>query len=117
MKIFTRLMLLSGMFLAVITLLIWFDYGNTSSFMDYIRIKDKNLRAEQEISNMLQKTLLEMRTVFGNLAATERVNEADLMGKRMLIMTDDLVSCLDVLTSGGTAEYYLRENNQLLRTV
>ena len=117
MKIFTRLMLLSGMFLAVITLLIWFDYSNTSNFMDYIHIKDKNLRAEQEISNMLQKTLLEMRTVFGNLATTERVNEADLMGERMLIMTDDLVSYLDVLTSGGTAEYYLRENNQLLRTV
>jgi len=117
MKIFTRLLFLSGMFFALIILMIWFDYSNTASFMDYIHVQDRNLRAEQEISNMLQKSLLEMRTVFGNLATTERVNEAELMGTRMSVMTDDVLSYLDVLTAGGTAEYYLRENNQLLRTV
>lgn len=117
MKIFTRLLLLSCFYIAAFGVVLIYDIVNTERVFDTILFEHENLSAEREISNMIQKSLLGIQSMFGDLSRTEKLNQAELLRDKIVAMADDVDRHLTVLEGGGTAEYILRSNNQRMLSV
>jgi len=117
LNILTKLLLLSALYVASFAGMVGFDLFNSRQLLSVINAENDHMSGEREIANMIQKTLLEIRSVFADLAMAERINQAELLRDKINLLAGDIGGYLAVLEKGGTAEYILKNNNELLSSI
>ncbi len=117
MTIARKLVLLSSFYLLLFGGVVGYDAIASRRLTATMNSLTVNAYAEMELANMIQKSLLSMQVLAGELSRAERLNQAQLLNDKLHLLGDDIASFLLVLAEGGQADYYLRSNNELLHSL
>lgn len=117
MKILQKIILIISIFILSTLGLLIFDAINTSANIKNINYENELGNNQQEIADMIQKSLLEMRYILGDMLFTERLNQIELFHSKIVTINDDINRFIDVLNNGGTIDYYLRTNNEKINSI
>ncbi len=117
MKILHKMYVVIGMFLLVFTLMVVIDYFSAEFLSKNIYKQKQSTLNELELTNAIQRSLLEMRYLFGQMVLAENAQQVEYAYGKITLLTEDLNKYLDVLSGGGKVDCILRTNNQTLKSI